>query len=107
MMHKSSTIAATVLAAGLVAGSAFAGSVLEKGACMSMGNTDAACTCAEKAANEGFQKAVSPAVYTAVTSGNAQELGKLPKADQEGGLKALIAATTDAVKSCGVKLQGK
>ena len=99
--------AAALLATSLAAGPALAGSVLEKGACMSMGNTDAACACAEKAANEGFQKAVSPAVYTAVTSGNAQELGKLPKAEQESGLKALIAATTDAVKACGVKLQAK
>ena len=107
MRSRSSPIAAAVLAVGLAGTPAHAGSVLEKSVCMSMGNSESACVCAEKSATEGFQKAVTPGVYAAVTSGSPAELGKLPRAEQESGMKALIAATTEAVKACGVKLQGK
>ncbi len=104
--HTSLAFVAGFALAGLLTGSgAMAASVLEKSACMAMGNTDAACACADKSATDGFQKAVTPAVFAAITSGKPDEVKKLAAGDQEGGFKALMSVTADAVKACGVKLK--
>ena len=101
MLATAALIAAVTVGSFVTA----AQTIIEKSACLSKGNAEAACTCADKSARDGFQKAVTPAVFAAITSGKAEEMSKLAKGDLDTGMKALVDATGEALKACSVKLQ--